>query len=603
MNEAGAVGAPASAPPGRRGKANIIALSDGTANSSAKLFRTNVWKLYRALDLADPKDKTQPRQFAIYDDGVGSSSFTPWALLGGVFGFGLARNVLDLYAFICRTYRTDDQIYLFGFSRGGFTVRMLAGLISCEGLADYDGDEVKLAAAAKSAFRSYRARRYQTNNALFSVLARLFGVHPKPKQQRAPRIAFIGVWDTVSAYGLPIYELTRAVDKVLWPMAFADRDLSGNVERAMQALAIDEERNTFFPVLWNEGPPIDKDAANKAPPNKGGEATIWKEKLSQVWFPGVHADVGGGYSDDSFSFVPLDWIMKGAHQANLRFLPEVEAEYAAQSDANGPLHNSRKGFAACYRYLPRRIEMLVRDDDKVAVSRIKVHRSVIDRLKDGGDGYAPIILPPIFDVVELDGTISKDVAAVPGAVEAANGRNATYPELREHVFDQVWLRRVVYFPMLFLALVLLAAPFWPDAQPPQDCRRFLSVAYLALKNILPDFSAWWLDALGRWPLVSTMLIALVLCCLYLGGKIETRIRDRMRAVWYADEATRPDAGRPFAPPRQAAGAALTLQQVRCSQGYKAFWKFFRRTLVPWAFGLALVVLVLWAFCVLVRKLA
>jgi uncharacterized protein (DUF2235 family) len=136
---------------------NIIVLSDGTGNSSAKLFRTNVWKLYRALDLADPVDKEWPRQFAYYDDGVGSSSFTPSAVLGGVFGVGLARNVRDLYAFICRTYRPGDKIYLIGFSRGAFTVRVLAGLIASEGLAPYDGNEATLAKATKAAHKSYRA--------------------------------------------------------------------------------------------------------------------------------------------------------------------------------------------------------------------------------------------------------------------------------------------------------------------------------------------------------------------------------------------------------------------------------------------------------------
>src|SRR5215813_3360242 len=78
---------------------NIVLLSDGTGNSSAKLFKTNVWRLYQALDLSDGT-----RQVAFYDDGVGTSSFKPFALLGGAFGFGLKRNVLDIYKFACRNY-------------------------------------------------------------------------------------------------------------------------------------------------------------------------------------------------------------------------------------------------------------------------------------------------------------------------------------------------------------------------------------------------------------------------------------------------------------------------------------------------------------------
>src|SRR5215470_18171047 len=119
----------------------IILLSDGTGNSAAKVWRTNVWRLFQSLDLR------LSDQVAMYDDGVGTSSFKPMALLGGAFGIGLKRNVLGLYKFICRNYKSkedykkiaeeqrvtgtppeepeDDEIFLFGFSRGAFTVRIL----------------------------------------------------------------------------------------------------------------------------------------------------------------------------------------------------------------------------------------------------------------------------------------------------------------------------------------------------------------------------------------------------------------------------------------------------------------------------------------------
>jgi uncharacterized protein (DUF2235 family) len=92
---------------------NIILLSDGTGNSAAKLFKTNVWRVYQALDLSCPD-----RQIAHYDDGVGTSSFKPLAILGGAFGWGLKRNVIDLYVFLCRNYRPGDRVYCFGFSCG-----------------------------------------------------------------------------------------------------------------------------------------------------------------------------------------------------------------------------------------------------------------------------------------------------------------------------------------------------------------------------------------------------------------------------------------------------------------------------------------------------
>ena len=108
---------------------NIVLLSDGTGNSSSKIFKTNVWRLYQALDLTDSQ-----KQIAYYDDGVGTSSFKPFAILGGVFGFGLKRNVIDIYSFCCRNYRPSDKIYGFGFSRGAFTIRVVAGFIARIGL-------------------------------------------------------------------------------------------------------------------------------------------------------------------------------------------------------------------------------------------------------------------------------------------------------------------------------------------------------------------------------------------------------------------------------------------------------------------------------------
>ena len=112
---------------------NIVLLSDGTGNSAAKLHKTNVWRVYRALDL------TSDDQLAEYDDGVGTSSLRPLALIGSGFGVGLARNVRHLYAFLSRNYRglpTEEKVFAFGFSRGDYTIRMLIGLVRNQGLVD-----------------------------------------------------------------------------------------------------------------------------------------------------------------------------------------------------------------------------------------------------------------------------------------------------------------------------------------------------------------------------------------------------------------------------------------------------------------------------------
>jgi uncharacterized protein (DUF2235 family) len=133
---------------------NIVLLSDGTGNSSSKLFKTNVWRLFQALDLTRPD-----RQVAYYDNGVGTSSFKLFAILGGVFGFGLARNVVDIYSFCCRNYNSGDKIYGFGFSRGAFTIRVVAGLIATVGLIKYSGDERDLAAQARDLHRDLPAAK------------------------------------------------------------------------------------------------------------------------------------------------------------------------------------------------------------------------------------------------------------------------------------------------------------------------------------------------------------------------------------------------------------------------------------------------------------
>ena len=153
----------------------LIVLSDGTGNSAAKLFKTNVWKLYEALDLTPSSD-----QIAAYDDGVGTSRFKPWALLTGAFGFGLKRNVLKMYVFLSRHYHneieaqqratqqgdrkavsTPPEIYGFGFSRGAFTVRVLAGLVIRQGLVPH-ASEFEMARMALLSYRAYRKECFKT---------------------------------------------------------------------------------------------------------------------------------------------------------------------------------------------------------------------------------------------------------------------------------------------------------------------------------------------------------------------------------------------------------------------------------------------------------
>src|SRR5450755_292796 len=129
---------------------NIILLSDGTGNAAAKVWRTNVWRIFEAIDLS------QPDQVAHYDDGVGTSSFRPLAWFGGMFGYGLKHNVIDCYKFVCRSYQSGDRLYGFGFSRGGYTIRVVGRLILSQGLVKYNNNEVDLHRFAIAAYRAFR---------------------------------------------------------------------------------------------------------------------------------------------------------------------------------------------------------------------------------------------------------------------------------------------------------------------------------------------------------------------------------------------------------------------------------------------------------------
>src|SRR5258708_5457398 len=128
---------------------SIFLLADGTGNAAASPFKTNVWRLYQAID------QTRNDQIAFYVDGVGTETFKPLRALGGAFGIGLARNVKDLYQFLCRNYDPHDQIFIFGFSRGAFTARILAGLIVRCGIVKAPNEHL-LTDFVKHAYREYR---------------------------------------------------------------------------------------------------------------------------------------------------------------------------------------------------------------------------------------------------------------------------------------------------------------------------------------------------------------------------------------------------------------------------------------------------------------
>ncbi|MEG1039186.1 MAG: DUF2235 domain-containing protein [Pseudomonas sp.] len=592
---------------------HLVLFSDGTGNSAGKLFKTNVWRLYQAVDLSDPANPQQPRQFAFYDDGVGTSAFKPLALAGGGFGVGLARNVIDLYLFLCRMYTPGDKIYVFGFSRGAFTVRVLIGLIMTQGLLRYRGSESDLERLAWDAYRAFRRERFPSHwgikllrdlrDRFLAVKDLVRGNTPYREAERiglpdsdAPiEVEFLGLWDTVDAYGLPVDQLTRAIDKFIWPLTMRDYNLSPRVRRARHALALDDERNAFYPRLWNEAP--DPQYPEQGVPNANRRSRhIDGERISQVWFCGMHANVGGGYADDSLSYVPLQWIMSEADKHGLRLEPSIWNELIALSDENGKLYDSRHGIASYYCYNPRRIDRLNRTD-MVRVPRTKVHESVLRRIKVDPDGYAPISLPPNFSVVRIDGSIcnveqyltqmdTRQGNVHPGG--APRRWMKGFRAAREDVYNTVWRRRVAYFLTLFVSLALVAMPLFAPARGScQETLCMLSKPVRLLDYVLPAFASTWTASFASNPNVFLPLLLALLICMAWGKRLDTMIRDKMRRVWYGIAPLKPSSVAAMPALKKPTLRDRTIQQLRTHAAYKAFMYFLGYQLLPFVFVLAI----------------
>ncbi len=512
---------------------NIILLSDGTGNSAGKVWRTNVWRTFQALDLVSSK------QVAIYDDGVGTSSFKPMAILGGVFGFGLRRNVLNLYKFACRTYVSGDEIFGFGFSRGAFTIRVVMGLIADQGLVAFDTEE-QLDQRAKAAYRANRAKGrsftilefpYQlVRHHIPKLLGRWLGSIPYHQGVRSiSSIKFLGLWDTVAAYGLPIDEMTRGVSKWIWPLELPNRKLDKKVQRACHALSLDDERTTFHPILWDESTQI------RLPVAPGKTATTRLDRICQVWFMGVHSNVGGGYPDDALAYVPLCWILEEAVDAGLVLKPGVLADYQLARDKDGRLYDSRSGLGGYYRYGPRKVSDLCdsklsnKSRDCVFIAMPKIHESVFERMKVGAHLYAPIGLPETYEVA----TSKREL--IPFVRYESNAAAATRHSAQETtLWTIVWQRRVVYFLTVAASAFLVLYPVFstvPAEAELSNPLRLVSDMVRLLGNFVPSGASRWVQTYARDPLTFLVWCGIVGLLILCGSRLASKITDRMRQVW------------------------------------------------------------------------
>lgn len=385
-----------SAGPIKAPKKNIILCSDGTGNRGGKGNGTNVWRIYNYIDLNCHKGKgvKKQRQISFYEDGVGTEDFKPFKLFGGAFGWGLSRNIQDLYDFLIKNYNQGDDIYLFGFSRGAFTVRSLAGLIEQCGIPKRRSDSALMKKIVNKAYSAYKNTHKKKKT---TRLLNMFISHPEKhlhdhKHQKYLedastfkekysvkdiKIHFIGVWDTVSAVGMP-FDFLRVTLDWLWNTEFHDYQLGPSVKNAYHALSIDDERLTFHPQLWDE---------------KGISSNT---KLEQVWFSGVHSNVGGGYPKQGMSYVPLHWMMNNAKACGLHYKTDALEEARQAADVNDKMYDSRSGTGIYYRYWPREIAKICK---KSNLGEPKIHASVFDRIKTGVQNYAPGFIPEKIEVV------------------------------------------------------------------------------------------------------------------------------------------------------------------------------------------------------------
>lgn len=264
----------------------IAFCADGTWDSETS--QTNVYKLFKLLTVTAD-------QMPFYDDGVGANLEPVEKFLGGAFGIGLFNKIKQAYTKISQVYESGDQVYVFGFSRGAYVARSLAGMIVACGLPtkNFTDDLVD------TAFQAYRDKENRAQ-----ILDKL-----KDRNMENARITMLGVWETVGALGIP--SLFGGVDPLKY--GFLDTTIHPNVLSAYHAVSIDEKRMEFPPTLWTSTP---------AP----------GQTIEQVWFSGVHSDVGGGEPSDGsgttmLSGISLAWMIERASKLGLKFDQDALADY------------------------------------------------------------------------------------------------------------------------------------------------------------------------------------------------------------------------------------------------------------------------------------
>lgn len=290
-------------------KQRLILLFDGTWNDPED--QTNIFRIAGRIREYDG----EVRQRFFYDPGVGTAKFDRFR--GGIFGYGLSKNLLQGYEWLAKRYANEDEIWIFGFSRGAYTARSLVGLIRKCGLL-----RIVTPSLLDSAERIYRDKNLDPD----SDECKAF----RSSYSRIPRVHFIGVWDTVGALGVPGTSLSEH-GRYSWH----DTELSMIVDFAYHAVALDENRAAYDVSLWTSG---------------NGEKKPENREVEQRWFIGAHANVGGGYgSEDLLADIPLQWMMEKASKAGLKLNEFNAAGDAWKTKPRDSFREFLKGVYAWFR--------------------------------------------------------------------------------------------------------------------------------------------------------------------------------------------------------------------------------------------------------------
>jgi uncharacterized protein (DUF2235 family) len=392
---------------------DIVVCCDGTGNEIGTNI-SNVLKLYRVLEKSD-------QQRVYYHPGVGTIGLqSAWGrfkqeargVLGLATGAGLDEDTLRAYRFLCETYEKGDRVWLFGFSRGAYTVRVLAAFIHVMGLLP--PDQIDLAGYAFSSYKKASSDSQKSDGSPDNSMLEEAWHFSRIAGGYTIKLEFIGVWDTVASVIVPRQDRfwfdlqTLRFTRTNW-----------SVKTFRQAISIDERRRMFRLNRWIE--------PQKYRPNPFDASSAIGQNVRQVWFAGVHADVGGGYPEEEsgLSKFPLLWMIEQAEAAGLRVdrtmidhlvwgEPRSGSKHVyVPPDATAKLHVSLRGAWNVLEWLPKRAKWkewkerysffgwyLPRAEPRPIPEDAIIHCSVFER-RDKDPSYRPVNLPATYAVEQM----------------------------------------------------------------------------------------------------------------------------------------------------------------------------------------------------------